>query len=137
VYPYGNEYVQGVCNDGRSHPTLRLFRATAHPFSFAHMNDPRVNQQPDSLARVGEFEGCTNAYGVHDMVGNLHEWTAERHGRRGVFRGGFYVDVHEHGEGCRYRTTAHASQYHDYSIGFRCCADPRPAPRTSLWWREE
>ncbi|QXD15378.1 hypothetical protein GQ464_000010 [Rhodocaloribacter litoris] len=30
-----------------------------------------------------------------------------------------------HGEGCLYRTTAHGRTYHDYSTGFRCCADAR------------
>ena len=29
------------------------------------------------------------------------------------------------GAGCLYATTAHAQSYHDYSTGFRCCADPR------------
>ena len=26
------------------------------------------------------------------------------------------------GEGCWYRTPGHNTAYHDYSIGFRCCA---------------
>jgi hypothetical protein len=42
----------------------------------------------------------------------------------GTFRGGFYADAALNGPGCTYRTTAHASSYHDYSTGFRCCADP-------------
>ena len=52
------------------------------------------------------------------MVGNLHEWTAAAHP---TFRGGYYLDTHINGDGCDYRTMAHAAKYRDYSTGFRCC----------------
>ena len=42
----------------------------------------------------------------------------------GVFRGGFFVDDVINGRGCGYRTDRHEPSYHDYSLGFRCCADP-------------
>jgi sulfatase modifying factor 1 len=54
------------------------------------------------------------------MVGNLHEWTNDPNG---TFQGGYYLDTHQNGDGCGYRTTAHEFTYHDYSTGFRCCAD--------------
>jgi sulfatase modifying factor 1 len=60
---------------------------------------------------------------VHDMVGNVHEWTDDA-----SFRGGYYLDTKLNGEGCDYRTTAHAPAYYDYSTGFRCCADEGSAP---------
>ena len=62
----------------------------------------------------------TNAYGVFDMVGNLHEWVDDPDG---TFQGGYYLDTHINGDGCYYRTTFHAMSYYDYSTGFRCCAD--------------
>ena len=65
--------------------------------------------------------GCTNDYGVYDMVGNLHEWTSDPNG---TFQGGYYLDTHINGDGCGYRTTFHPMSYCDYSTGFRCCADP-------------
>ena len=40
-------------------------------------------------------------------------------------RGGYYQDTHLNGDGCSYRTVAHDVSYHDYSTGFRCCADAR------------
>jgi formylglycine-generating enzyme required for sulfatase activity len=55
------------------------------------------------------------------MVGNLDEWTADPNG---TFQGGFWLDTSQHGDGCAYRTIAHPYDYHDYSTGFRCCADP-------------
>jgi len=54
------------------------------------------------------------------MVGNLHEWTDDR---TGTFRGGFFMDTTQNGEGCAYSTTGHDFEYHDYSTGFRCCMD--------------
>jgi formylglycine-generating enzyme required for sulfatase activity len=86
------------------------------------MNDPALNQVDGTLARTGDRAGCTNGYGVFDMVGNLHEWIADPNG---TFLGGYYQDVSSfgHGEGCGYFTTAHQANYHDYSTGFRCCAD--------------
>ena len=47
--------------------------------------------------------------------------TSGRRAKSGTFRGGYYLDTHINGDGCDYRTTAHAPTYHDYSTGFRCC----------------
>jgi formylglycine-generating enzyme required for sulfatase activity len=85
------------------------------------MNDARLNQMAGGLAETGSHESCTNEYGVYDMVGNLHEWVLDP---AGTFQGGYYLDVTQNGDGCAYRTDAHEAWYHDYSTGFRCCADP-------------
>jgi formylglycine-generating enzyme len=79
-----------------------------------------INQLPDTLLPTGERSECTNAYGVYDMVGNLHEWVDDADG---TFRGGYYMDTTKNGDGCSYQTTAHDFTYHDYSTGFRCCMD--------------
>ncbi len=82
------------------------------------MNDPGINKQPGTVARGGDHPACVSPHGALDMHGNLHEWVSDS---SGVFRGGFYADAKINGAGCLYRTTAHASGYHDYSTGFRCC----------------
>lgn len=124
-WPYGPRYVPQRCNDHREGPVRRIF-GLGDVFHATQMNDPRLNQLPGTLARAGSHTRCRNRYGVFDMVGNLHEWVeATTRGGRGVFRGGYYVDVHINGEGCDYATRAHNPSYHDYSIGFRCCADLR------------
>jgi hypothetical protein len=115
-YPYGDARVAGACVDtNRTSPMTVLYGGK---WSMRAMNDPRANQQPNTVEKAGAAGACTNAYGVHDMVGNVHEWTDD-----GSFRGGYYLDTKLNGEGCDYRTTAHAPTYYDYSTGFRCCAD--------------
>jgi LysM repeat protein len=120
-FPYGDEHVAGRCNDSGSSPLRKLHGAddSLETFGMEAMNDPRLNQQPNTVARTGRFSRCRNAYGVYDMVGNLHEWTADP---AGTFRGGYYLDTTTHGEGCSYTTTGHNVKYHDYSVGFRCCS---------------
>jgi sulfatase modifying factor 1 len=127
-YPYGNEDQPRVCNDhGKSPIGLRLQqgRDEGNPiewsWSWDRMNDPAMNQYDNTLAKSGEHDGCTNGYGVYDMVGNLHEWVDDDNG---TFLGGYYQDTHQNGDGCDYKTMAHKAWYHDYSTGFRCCADP-------------
>jgi len=115
-------------------------------FTFAdHYNSPRLNREPGFLAPSGAYADCVSEDGVGDMVGNLHEWVADpmsldlRHevpleigvaqlGARGngIFMGGYYSSHGEHGAGCAYATTNHKPDYHDYSIGFRCCTGERP-----------
>ena len=116
-------------------------------------NSPRLNQEPGYLAKSGEHSECVTAEGLYDMVGNLHEWVSTMvddefvenmenedvarddqpwHYGNGMFLGGFYSTDAQHGPGCYYTTIAHEPRYHDYSTGFRCCADasrPKTAPK--------
>jgi sulfatase modifying factor 1 len=150
TYPYGNDVVPGRCNTGKQHLLPKLFgRKTPFTLEY-HYNNPRVNQEPGFLARTGEYAECKNDYGIYDMVGNLHEWVSDavsnaladripipygKHklGARGraVFMGGYFSSKGEHGKGCSYVTTNHDADYHDYSIGFRCCVAPRRRPDTA------
>jgi hypothetical protein len=115
-YPYGNTRTPGACVDTHRTSPMAVLHQGEH--SAQTMNDPLANQQDNTVEPTGSTGECTNAYGVHDMVGNVHEWTDD-----GSFRGGYYLDTSLNGEGCEYRTTAHAPDYYDYSTGFRCCAD--------------
>jgi sulfatase modifying factor 1 len=136
---YGQSQEAGRCNDqGKSPITLYLASVRrrdemALRFSFPSdapqgqevwswpvMNSPALNQYENTLAPTGSHPGCTNGYGVYDMVGNLHEWVDDP---QGTFLGGYYQDVTQNGDGCGYRTAAHEFGYHDYSTGFRCCDD--------------
>jgi formylglycine-generating enzyme required for sulfatase activity len=125
-YPYGGTvHRPGLCNEGKGSSMTRFFGNNPLLWTYAEFNDPRLDQWDGGLARTGAYSACVSPYGVHDCVGNLHEWGSDPpdtngHGR---FRGGFYGDAEANGPGCLYVTSAHEPTYHDYSTGFRCCMD--------------
>ena len=123
-YPYGGtEHRRGKCNEGKGSAVPMIFGMQA-VYGAEFMNDPRLNQWSGGLAKTGTYAGSVSPFGVYDLVGNLHEWGAEvAPNGHGFFRGGYYGDAEINGHGCNYVTKAHAAVYHDYSTGFRCCAD--------------
>jgi formylglycine-generating enzyme len=118
TYPYGAAHQKKRCND---HGRVPLH--VDHSTTSNAMNNPILNQRPNTVTKTGDHEGCTNDWGVYDMVGNLHEWVEDASGNNGTFMGGYYLDTNQNGEGCGYATRAHNFSYHDYSTGFRCCKD--------------
>ena len=124
TYGYASTNEPRRCNDHGRSPMGVLYAGEnlgeRSAWDWDKMNAPELNQLDGTLAKTGSHPGCTNDYGVYDMVGNLHEWVADP---EGTFQGGYYLDTQINGEGCTYRTTAHAVWYHDYSTGFRCCSD--------------
>jgi hypothetical protein len=123
TFPYGDERKTGYCNDNGKAP-LASYYAGASPAGneWDAMNDPRLNQMSGTIAKSGSHPHCKSSFGVYDMVGNVHEWIADP---AGTFLGGYYLDTKLNGDGCHYKTVAHDAAYHDYSTGFRCCADVR------------
>ena len=120
TFPYGTTREPGRCNDARAcHPAVQYFQSSDASV-FSMIQHPCLDQLPGGLARGGAYAGCASADGVLDLMGNLHEWTADP---AGTFRGGFFVDTRINGDGCLYATTAHDVNHWDYSTGFRCCAD--------------
>ena len=121
-YPYGPNHEPNRCNDCERTDLSKLGGLPSSTFrSFAQLNDPLMNQLY-GLAKGGEFGGCATPDGIHDLVGNLHEWTADP---AGTFRGGYYRNTRTQNPSCSYATDAHNALYHDYSTGFRCCTEPR------------
>jgi len=76
------------------------------------------------LAPSGAFAGCTNDYGVHDMIGNVWEWTASRHSGpenwRIVRGGSWFHNVNLARADARYGRYL-TPDYRLDLIGFRCC----------------
>ncbi len=152
-WPYGPRAVAGRCNHMKAHLLAIRFGSDPKRWKYdEQFNDPSLDVEPGFLAKTGEYAGCATAEDVHDLVGNLHEWVSDmvdaelvdkmdaeeldRHPQpwkegNGVFMGGFFSTADQHGPGCTFTTIAHEPRYHDYSIGFRCCAeaDLPPPPR--------
>jgi sulfatase modifying factor 1 len=143
-YPYGWRFEKERCNVGKPHLLPQFFGADPGRWKYDdHFNSPLLDAEPGYLARSAEYARCGNEEGVLDMVGNLHEWVSgtvtddfmerlerddvERnkqpwHLGNGIFLGGFFSTLSEHGPGCLFATVAHEPRYHDYSTGVRCCA---------------
>ena len=121
TFPYGDDRKAGYCNDSGV-PPLATFYPGGGPEAFQHdaMNDPRLNALAGTVSHTGHHQHCHSSWGTYDMVGNVHEWIEDP---AGTFLGGYYLDTHINGDGCGYKTVAHDASYHDYSTGFRCCAD--------------
>jgi len=122
IYPYGTVLDKERCNgDRKLHPLHELYGEDAgnEIWMVEPMNNPAINEQPDTVAPTGARSRCVSSWGIFDMVGNLQEWTIDP---AGTFRGGAYSTNNK--LGCQYVTTVHGLGYHDYSIGFRCCSDP-------------
>ena len=128
TFPYGPDRRAGACNDAGTNAMLRM-PPGQRDMNMTNMNHPALLKLPNTVARTGLFSECTNGFGVFDMVGNLHEWIADgappktewNPNTPAAFCGGFFLDTSINGDGCGYKTDAHADWYHDYSTGFRCC----------------
>ncbi len=77
--------------------------------------------------KTGAYKDCMTEKGVYDLVGNASEWVSDTKmvgGDRklhGVFAG---EPVSSHyKDGCYHYTSAHWTDYPDYSLGIRCCRD--------------
>ena len=144
VYPYGDRWEPRRCNTDKPHLLTIRFGADPARWRYEQFNDPTLAREPGFLAEAGAYAGCAGDLGVYDLVGNLHEWVSDTADAafaarlrddgvarsfqywspgNGVFMGGFYITQGELGPGCTFTTIAHEPRYHDYSTGFRCCAD--------------
>ncbi|MBI5749041.1 MAG: SUMF1/EgtB/PvdO family nonheme iron enzyme [Nitrospinae bacterium] len=141
LYPWGNEENKGYANTrGQKTEDEKLGR----------LEDEKniLTSQPLNLSTsaVGSFQGDVSPYGIHDMGGNVAEWTsslyrpypgspvAERDAFKREFyvvRGGSYlINAHESARAsARYymlptRMPRAADAWHgDGMVGFRCAKD--------------
>ena len=127
-FPYGNTEVPGQCNYGRAHPDVKTAEV---PNAKYDLTDPQVNKNY-ALSITGNFGQCANPQGAFDMTGNLQEWVNDGSGASpNKFGGGYYgatlqqvIQSPTAAVGCGFQNVGHPSNHWDYSLGFRCCANP-------------
>ena len=73
----------------------------------------------------GSDPQCVSPFGVHDMIGNVDEWTTATRPSKypSILKGGYWGPVRTR---CRPSTRNHAPGHAFYQQGFRCCSDPKP-----------
>jgi formylglycine-generating enzyme len=69
----------------------------------------------------GSHPKCVSVFGVHDMVGNVDEWTTsvQKSGYKSIMKGGYWGPVRTR---CRPATRGHDEGFVAYQQGFRCCS---------------
>ena len=102
-YPYGNTFVEGTC----------------------------VDSSIGAVQPTGSFAGCSrlvqpSGLPVHDMSGNVAEWTQFTVGAPNEVRGGSFVTAAANDLRCNaiVPATANADFSSRDDVGFRCCARP-------------
>jgi len=90
-------------------------------------NSERAWRELDRLYQAlpsGASPRCKSPFGVHDMTGNIDEWTRTSVAgeRPSVLKGGYWGPVRTR---CRPATKAHDQTHTFYQQGFRCCADAK------------
>jgi sulfatase modifying factor 1 len=106
-YPYGDGFTRDgkACNIDRSDLGM--------PGS--GLKDLRVP--------ITEFPKCVSPFGVHDMSGNVEEWTTLDKGKapdRSSMKGAWWLPGKNT---CRAATTGHGEIYQGKQVGARCCRD--------------
>jgi sulfatase modifying factor 1 len=119
-YPYGFIRDATACNIDK--PWIR--------YSTAKLSFPGTRAYEEETQRLwqgalsGEYEDCISPFGVHDMTGNVDEWTVStsKRGYRSILKGGYWSVVRTQ---CRSSTRVHNEEHRMYQTGFRCCKDTR------------
>ena len=79
----------------------------------------------DLRAPITAYPRCVSPFGVHDMSGNIEEWSTLDHGvapQRSSMKGAWWLPGKNT---CRARTLGHGETYAGPQVGVRCCADAR------------
>jgi hypothetical protein len=114
-FAWGHDRYPSTCNIDRPYANVDWAKWSTQPYAEA--------KRLDQALPIGTSK-CWSAYGIHDIAGNVDEWTHARKGREylGSLNGGYWGPV---ANACRYVTTVHGPEFAFYQIGFRCCADAK------------
>jgi hypothetical protein len=114
-FAWGHSRYPSTCNIDRPYANVDWGKWSTQPYAEA--------KRLDQALPIGTSK-CWSAYGIHDIAGNVDEWTKARQGREylGSLNGGYWGPV---ANACRYVTTVHGPEFAFYQIGFRCCADAK------------
>lgn len=113
-YPYGYQRDSESCN---------IDKKWIAPNTDLLANPKTADEELKRLwqgEKSGKYNKCVSPFGVHDMTGNVDEWTSStrKSGYRSILKGGYWSVVRNR---CRPSTRIHFESYRNYQQGFRCC----------------
>ena len=116
-YPYGYIRDSSACNIDKS--WIKVEEKNLGPAETTADELKKLWQGVPS----GSLARCVSSFGVHDLTGNVDEWTTSTRasGFRSVLKGGYWSVVRNR---CRPSTRAHNEGHRYYQQGFRCCSLP-------------
>jgi hypothetical protein len=127
TYPYGNDHVDGRCNDDKVWQKVDEALLARWPSPEAKAHAKEVYQATPS----GSKRKCTSEYGARDMTGNVEEWVVRTREHANAWP---YLLIGCYWSGCyggnkptcHSTNNAHGAEFRFYETGFRCCKDLAP-----------
>jgi formylglycine-generating enzyme required for sulfatase activity len=124
TYPYGNEHVDGRCNDDKEWQKVDEALLAKWPSPEAKAHAKELYQATPS----GSKRKCTSEAGARDMTGNVEEWVVRTREHANAFP---YILIGCYWSGCyggnkptcHSTNNAHGPSFRFYETGFRCCRD--------------
>ena len=124
TYPYGNEHVDGRCNDDKEWQKVDEALLAKWPSPEAKAHAKELYQATPS----GSKRKCTSESGARDMTGNVEEWVVRTREHANAFP---YILIGCYWSGCyggskptcHSTNNAHGPGFRFYETGFRCCRD--------------
>ena len=124
AYPYGNEHVDGRCNDDK--PWRQVDEATLAKWPAAEAQDHAKSLY--QAAPSGSKRRCSSQTGVRDLTGNVEEWVVRTRDHANdwpyILAGCYWSGCYGGGKPtCHSTNNAHGPEFRFYETGFRCCRD--------------
>ncbi len=124
TYPYGNEHVDGRCNDDKEWQKVDEALLAKWPAPEAKAHAKELYQATPS----GSKRKCVSEAGARDMTGNVEEWVLRTREHANAFP---YILIGCYWAGCyggnkptcHSTNNAHGPEFRFYETGFRCCRD--------------
>jgi formylglycine-generating enzyme required for sulfatase activity len=131
AYPYGNQHVDGRCNDDRAWLVVKEATLAKWPADEAQEHAKELYHATPS----GSKHECVTEDGVYDMTGNVEEWVVRTHEHANdwpyILAGCYWSGCYGGGKPtCHSTNSAHGPAFRFYETGFRCCKDVPFAERS-------
>lgn len=120
LYPYGDIYHGGTCNDNKLGWIEVPWLTMGTPYWLRWCKE-QYKGEPS-----GYRPACVSDYGVVDMMGNVREWVIDKQGLGGyALESSYWYGTMQGGIAgtCGFVIRNHSPGFNTYEAGFRCCKE--------------